>query len=89
MVRTFELHTGINLHQVHLSAQLGWALDFSTKASAKEDYYGWFVFPGHHLPEGYACIVGADEFRASSWIHEWHPLPPYKKMSRALTYLEK
>jgi hypothetical protein len=89
VVRAFELHTGVNLHQIHLSAQLGWALDFATKESAKEDYYGWFVFPGHHLPEGYACIGGAGEFRASPWIHEWHQLPPYKKMSPALTYLEK
>ncbi|AUX73999.1 ATP-grasp domain-containing protein [Erwinia pyrifoliae] len=88
VVRAFELHTGVNLHHVHLSAQLGWMPDFATKTSANEDYYGWFVFPGHHLPEGYACIDNAGDFSSSACIHEWHQLPPDKKLCPALTYLE-
>lgn len=88
VVRAFELRTGVNLHQVHLSAQLGWVPDVIKNTPAKEYYFGWFVFPGHHLPEGYACINGASAFSASPWVYEWHPLPAQVKMSTTLTYLE-
>ncbi|MFI7702666.1 acetyl-CoA carboxylase biotin carboxylase subunit family protein [Nonomuraea sp. NPDC049480] len=47
VAETFELRTGVNLYQKDLEHQLHGHIE-DTPRRPCSDYYGWFVFPGHH-----------------------------------------
>lgn len=65
VVDTFNLATGVYLPAAELSSLVGDVHLYDTMKvlNISSEKFGWFVFPGHHLPNGLAQIFGLDEFR--------------------------
>jgi hypothetical protein len=56
VVETFRMATGVNLVTADLATQMG--EEIAIKSRRKPKKFGWFVFPGHHLPDGCCRISG-------------------------------
>ena len=82
---TFEMKTGINLYHTHLATQLG--LEFESRKKDEKNMYGWFVFPGHHLPTPFCSIYGIENVSRIPGIfnlvslNEGEKLPVHPRMT--------
>lgn len=88
-----EATTGLNM--IHVSLAL--ALDerpleenqFSSllKIKRQNQIFGWFVFPGHLLPQ-YQCVqvTGSDNFNSNSQILHWREVNNRALLSSNITY---
>jgi len=87
VVNTFEMATGIHLPSAELRLIMrdpNMPVSFTGKS--QRDRFGWFVFPGHHLPEGHCEIMGVQRFRQSPQTVRWFELDPSAKLPRTITY---
>jgi hypothetical protein len=77
VVATFELSTGIHLPTWELKILLGepGAGSLPARPAGDRSWFGWFVFPGHHVhPGAYAGFDGIEPFRGSPEVITWAEL---------------
>lgn len=87
VVDTFERATRIFLPAAELSSLVGDVDFYSFNKGHKLDTqaFGWFVFPGHHLPEGKSKLIGFDKYREDSHLLRFNELKD-QKLPRQITY---
>lgn len=87
VVDTFERATGVYLPAAELSALVGDThfYNLENQHQMPKEKYGWFVFPGHHLPAGYADISGFDKFKSNSTLVRFNELTD-NALPRNITY---
>lgn len=84
VVDAVEHATGIHMPSVELQIYLGNRPDLVIKEDNTK--FGWFVFPGHHLPDDFCQIKGEDVFRHHSQVVRWNQLPPNTPLTKHITY---
>ena len=87
VVETFRMATGINLLAADLTIQLG--EDIRVRIRKKSRKYGWFVFPGHHLPEGTCQISGQANYIDHPMMIRCATLGKKALLPREITYQSK
>ena len=88
VVATFELAMGIHLPSHELGLLLGEPLEMHHRQLRQEaPWYGWFVYPGHHINSGvFAGFDHVDRFRASPQVIAWNELEPGTPFRTDVTY---
>lgn len=91
VVATYALTTGVHLPSQELRILLGEGAQLPVPgAQDGELWHGWFVFPGHHLPDlpytGNGAAHRLDRFRQSPLVHRWQELSPGATLPRAISY---
>ena len=84
VVQSFLIKTGVNLYHAHISTQLD--LQDTFNIQEKNDYFGWFVFPGHHLTGGYAQIIDSNDYQNHPFVVRWNQLPKSIPLTKQITY---
>ncbi|MEL6115178.1 hypothetical protein P0Y67_08175 [Photobacterium sp. SP02] len=87
VVKTFELATGINLHQANIATQLDLPIKIKSVQAGKN--YGWFVFPGHHYPWTHCRLSGHEKHCIDERMLEWNQLMPKQQLTKNITYQKK
>jgi hypothetical protein len=87
VVDTFERATGIFLPAAELSSLVGDRdfYSFDKEHNVGTQSFGWFVFPGHHLPEGKSKLIGFEKYREDSNLLRFNELKN-QKLPRQITY---
>ncbi|MCD4498882.1 ATP-grasp domain-containing protein [Chromobacterium vaccinii] len=85
VVDTFEMATGIYLPAQELAILCGEQPDLPGSLR-KTTFFGWFVFPGHHLPDGFVELDGHQSFCKSSELLRHSVLPRDTPLPRNITY---
>ncbi len=87
VVDTFEMATGVYLPAAELALRIGdrHMYDVRAVASPPRKYFGWFVFPGHHLPPGSARFTGLTFFERDRKIVRLNKLMD-RPLPRQITY---
>jgi len=85
VVKTFELATGVHLPSVELGLIMKdpVTINFDKKFNKK---FGWFVFPGHQVASGVACIQYASKFKNHPFIQEWFELSEKQLCKKSISY---
>ncbi|MCP3819182.1 ATP-grasp domain-containing protein [Streptomyces sp. A3M-1-3] len=88
VVDTFELATGIHLPSFELRILLGEPTAGTLpEPPAERAWYGWFVYPGHHLGDRvFEGFGGAEPFRSAPEVVTWHELPLGAPLPDHITY---
>jgi hypothetical protein len=89
VVATFELATGIHLPTWELQLVLGEADHRAPLPALAEgrSWYGWFVYPGHHLcGRTFEGFCGAKAFRSSPEVVAWKELAVGAPLPDHITY---
>lgn len=85
VVATVELATGVHLPSAELRILLGEEAP-SASPIVREERYGWFVFPGHHLGAPSCRVERFEHFANSPAMLRWHMLAPDRPLPRSITY---
>jgi biotin carboxylase len=88
VVATYELATGIHLPTFELRILLGESVTGQLPAApASRSWYGWFVYPAHHLGEGrFDGFDGAESVAASPQVVTWTELAAGAPLPTHVTY---
>jgi hypothetical protein len=89
VVATFELVTGIHLPTWELRILLDEPVcDVRPAGGARgRSWYGWFVYPGHHLGDrSFNGFDGAERFRSSPEVVTWNELAVGAPLPDHITY---
>jgi hypothetical protein len=85
VVATFELATGVHLPSMELAILLGDDVRI-LESKAREETYGWFVFPGHHLDAEHVELDGFEQFSQSRLMFRSQQLPSHMPLPKQSTY---
>jgi hypothetical protein len=85
VVDTFEMATGIHLPAAELRILTGEPVAFNVRPTTGL-HYGWFVFPGHHLPDAGCQLTGHEAFATHPFMVRCHQLPDGAPLPRHITY---
>jgi len=87
VVATFELATGIHMPSHELRLLLGEPLEAHRQLRQTAPWYGWFVYPGHHINSGvFAGFDNVDRFRDSTQVIAWNELQSGTPFRTDVTY---
>jgi hypothetical protein len=86
VVDSFELKTNMHLPSSELKILLEPERPVLLRLQISSNYFGWFVYPGHHLAAEYAQVRGTESFKAHASVFRWDELTPTQKLPRKITY---
>ncbi len=85
VVDTFELATGIHLPSEELKLYLNEPVSIRVSAPYQSQF-GWFVFPGHHLPGPFSGVHGFDAYKFHPGMVRWNALAAGAPLFNNITY---
>ena len=87
VVATFERATGVHLPSQELRLLLGGHVELTARSQQGPPWFGWFVYPGHHIQSGvFGGFDHVDQFRSSQQIVAWNELAPGTPFRADVTY---
>ena len=86
VVDTFELATGIHLPSEELKLLLDGERASLSAPVTSNHWFGWFVFPGHHLGATHCRLQNYETFAQSPLMLRWHRLSEDQPLPRHITY---
>lgn len=84
VTEAFRLATGINLVTAELRILTGDKIKIKQRKKSRK--FGWFIFPGHHLPPGTCRISGHQRYLDHPALVRYDMLCKSKPVSCAITY---
>lgn len=84
VVRCHELKTGVNLHHGDISLLING--DIGSVPTLRPEYFGWFVFPAHHLGGGRLMVSGVEAFKHHPFLVKWFEREPERPLPHGVTY---